>query len=86
MDQVLLQETGLVGGPEPDVANMTPRNKRGKKARLLAAMGAICQICGQARAPEELTFDHIIPKAEGGSNSIENLRLACYKCNYERHH
>ena len=68
------------------MANMTPRNKRGKRARLLAAFGPVCQICGRTRTPDELTFDHIVPKASDGSNGIENLRLACYECNYARHH
>lgn len=31
-----------------------------------------------------VTVDHIIPKARGGTNRIENLQPAHLKCNYEK--
>lgn len=50
-----------------------------------------CQLCGarvtleadymDALAP---TIDHIVPKALGGGDEIENLRLACRQCNSSR--
>lgn len=40
-----------------------------------------CQYCGR-KAPEVvLEVDHIIPKAEGGSDDIQNLITSCYECN-----
>jgi 5-methylcytosine-specific restriction endonuclease McrA len=33
---------------------------------------------------EEMTLDHVIPRAFGGSNRIENLRLAHVSCNERR--
>jgi 5-methylcytosine-specific restriction endonuclease McrA len=30
------------------------------------------------------TLDHIIPKATGGSDRVENLTAACYWCNQDR--
>lgn len=33
-----------------------------------------------------LTFDHIIPKAEGGQDHVENLALACHPCNSRKGH
>jgi len=30
-------------------------------------------------------IDHMTPVANGGSNAIENLALACYQCNTEKH-
>jgi 5-methylcytosine-specific restriction endonuclease McrA len=33
---------------------------------------------------EKLTLDHLKPKSRGGSNSLENLRLACFPCNNSR--
>ncbi len=37
-----------------------------------------CQYCG---SPEELTFDHVIPKSRGGRTSWENIVTACAPCN-----
>lgn len=40
-----------------------------------------CQYCGR-RTPEViLEVDHIIPKAKGGTDEIENLITSCFECN-----
>ncbi|WP_425281128.1 HNH endonuclease [Paenibacillus jilunlii] len=39
--------------------------------------------CGKLLSNLEVTtIEHILPKAAGGSNSIENLVLTCRECNY----
>lgn len=30
------------------------------------------------------TLDHLIPRADSGSGGLQNLVLACYRCNHER--
>ena len=40
-----------------------------------------CQYCG---AREDLTFDHVIPRARGGVTSWENVVAACSKCNLRK--
>jgi len=37
-----------------------------------------CVYCGSL---ENLTVDHILPKANGGSNALENLQTLCKTCN-----
>ncbi|OCR00616.1 HNH nuclease [Oscillatoriales cyanobacterium USR001] len=37
-----------------------------------------CQYCGSTK---RLTLDHVIPKAQGGSHTWENVVAACEKCN-----
>ena len=37
-----------------------------------------CQYCG---CKDDLTFDHIIPRSQGGSTSWENVVAACSSCN-----
>lgn len=40
-----------------------------------------CQYCGVRPGTEELTIDHVLPRAQGGGTTWENCVLACVKCN-----
>jgi 5-methylcytosine-specific restriction endonuclease McrA len=40
-----------------------------------------CQYCGARPGTEELTIDHVIPRAQGGLTNWENCVLACVPCN-----
>jgi len=40
-----------------------------------------CQYCGAQPGTEELTLDHVIPRAQGGESRWENCVLACLACN-----
>jgi 5-methylcytosine-specific restriction endonuclease McrA len=37
-----------------------------------------CQYCG---APEDLTFDHVVPRSRGGRTTWDNVVTACAPCN-----
>lgn len=40
-----------------------------------------CQYCGHKFDSEELTFDHVIPQAQGGRRGWDNIATACVPCN-----
>jgi len=40
-----------------------------------------CKSCGKRENEAQLTVDHIIPLAKGGSNDISNLQTLCFQCN-----
>jgi 5-methylcytosine-specific restriction endonuclease McrA len=40
-----------------------------------------CQYCGARPGTEELTIDHVIPRAQGGLTTWDNCVLACVACN-----
>ena len=40
-----------------------------------------CVYCGSAK---ELTFDHVIPRAQGGRTTWENVTTACAPCNLKK--
>jgi len=40
-----------------------------------------CQYCGTALKHQELTFDHVVPKSQGGATSWENVVTCCVDCN-----
>lgn len=41
----------------------------------------ICKGCGNKYLRKDLGIDHIVPRAKGGTNKIENLQLLCHHCN-----
>lgn len=75
------------------VNNLFCQKRRGIRiTMLLCRDGDLCWICGlkldrrnrNEFSPGYITFDHVIPRALGGIDSIENIRLAHKKCNNER--
>ena len=40
-----------------------------------------CQYCGDHKHAADLTLDHILPRAQGGESTPQNLVTACVKCN-----
>lgn len=43
-----------------------------------------CQYCGRQPGSEELTIDHVVPRAQGGTSTWENCVLACIECNAKK--
>ena len=43
--------------------------------------GQVCQYCKKKFPSQELTIDHVLPRAQGGKTSWENCVLACVECN-----
>lgn len=40
-----------------------------------------CQYCGDKHPLSKLTYDHVVPRAQGGRTTWENIVMACYGCN-----
>lgn len=40
-----------------------------------------CQYCGKQFTTNELTFDHVVPRALGGKTEYSNIVSACVSCN-----
>lgn len=51
------------------------------RANIYARDGHACQYCGETFSTEDLTFDHVVPQAQGGHKSWENIVTACVPCN-----
>lgn len=51
---------------------------------LIERDGAVCVWCGRAPWRNDLTAEHIVPRARGGRTSPENLTVACRICNKRR--
>jgi 5-methylcytosine-specific restriction endonuclease McrA len=40
-----------------------------------------CQYCGESMQARDLTFDHVVPRSQGGKTSWTNIVTACRPCN-----
>jgi len=58
---------------------MSPKQKKAKRAAIVARDGLNCWYCGQHMTNP--TLEHLIPKSQAGSNKIGNLVLAHQRCN-----
>ncbi len=43
-----------------------------------------CQYCGSIGSVNRLNYDHVVPRANGGKTTWENIVTACYKCNSKK--
>lgn len=40
-----------------------------------------CQYCGDKAPLSDLTYDHVVPRAQGGKTTWTNIVTCCYACN-----
>jgi len=43
-----------------------------------------CQYCGRRPGTKELSIDHVLPRAQGGKTTGENVVVACTDCNAKK--
>ena len=43
-----------------------------------------CQYCGARVRRDEITYDHVVPRALGGKTTWENIVTACVACNQKK--
>ena len=51
------------------------------RANIYARDNHTCQYCGEQFPTSELTFDHVVPVAQGGRKDWENIVTCCVTCN-----
>jgi 5-methylcytosine-specific restriction endonuclease McrA len=51
------------------------------RANIYARDEYTCQYCGETLPSAELTFDHVVPVAQGGRKDWENIVTCCISCN-----
>jgi 5-methylcytosine-specific restriction protein A len=77
---------------DPALADPKRIKKEREKARKLKKSSwwhnkiheGICHYCSGKFAPKELTMDHIVPIARGGTSSEGNVVPACRDCNQKK--
>ena len=74
-----------------------PTRSRGRIKEVAERDGWLCHLCEElidpdlycvseyaSQHPMEATIDHLVPRCEGGTRELENIRLAHRCCNMER--
>jgi 5-methylcytosine-specific restriction endonuclease McrA len=54
------------------------------RVNIYARDGYKCQYCGIKYQIDQLTYDHVTPRARGGRTTWENIVTCCYDCNYKK--
>jgi 5-methylcytosine-specific restriction endonuclease McrA len=57
------------------------KSRQAQIARLIVRDGLNCSYCGIPTEEYNRTRDHVIPLSMGGTNTLDNLVLACKSCN-----
>jgi len=52
-----------------------------RRIALANLYGHVCMSCGST---EEITLDHVVPRADNGWSSLSNLQLLCKSCNVSK--
>lgn len=60
------------------------RKNLSQKKKILYATNKVCHWCKLEMPYKEATVEHLVPLSKGGTNSINNLRLAHQGCNQGR--
>lgn len=76
--------------PMPAVVRLTRRFKRDRIAIKFSRLNIYtrddfrCAYCGERKPTEDLTFDHVVPRSQGGKTSWTNVISACASCNRQK--
>jgi len=46
--------------------------------------GGCCMYCGRKVSISNFTFDHVIPRCDGGKTTWDNIVISCMKCNAQK--
>lgn len=57
------------------------RHVRFSRFNIFSRDGNTCQYCGRTLPRAELNLDHVIPRAQGGTSTWENVVCSCLPCN-----
>ncbi len=74
----------------PSVVRLLKFVKRNKKPvkfsrqNIYARDKSRCQYCGVKFSPEDLTYDHVLPKSRGGRTEWANIVTCCIDCNRKK--
>ncbi len=61
------------------------RERRGREEKRENCLDLVADCEAEESSSTLFTIDHILPRSIGGSDELENLALACHRCNNNRY-
>ena len=63
--------------------------RRWTRDQLVRRSGGRCEYCGEqvdftGTGDRQATIDHVLPRSQGGTDVLANLKLACKACNQDK--
>lgn len=58
-----------------------PKELKFSRVNVYGRDGYRCQYCGERCSMSELTYDHVVPRSQGGKTTWTNIVSACSTCN-----
>jgi hypothetical protein len=85
-ERSLLKISSIIGVSGPILGDQfyTRKTVYADRMTLYARDRNLCAYCGEVFPANQLTIDHVIPKAKGGNNTWNNCVTACKKCNHHK--
>lgn len=65
-------------------AKVPKQEIRFSRRNIFARDGNTCQYCGKHFATTDLSLDHVVPRAQGGGSTWNNIVCCCLKCNVRK--
>lgn len=63
------------------VVSRTRQKVKFSRVNVLARDRYRCMYCGRRFSAADLTYDHVVPRSQGGKTTWENIVSSCYACN-----
>ncbi len=61
-----------------------PKGVKFSRENVYMRDGCRCQYCGLKVSRPEATYDHVVPRAQGGRTTWENVVICCVPCNQKK--
>jgi len=65
-------------------AHARKRGVKFSRTNVFVRDGFRCQYCGVEKGAGELTYDHVVPRVQGGRTVWENIVASCQGCNAKK--
>ena len=84
---------GIIGGvlPMPAIVRFMGHVRKRYRHKVKFSRGNVylrdqgrCQYCSRLVSKDKATYDHVTPRAQGGTTKWANIVIACYACNQRK--
>lgn len=67
-----------------DFDKLPPQTVKFSRGHIFLRDRHMCQYCGQTLPKQRLNLDHVVPRAQGGRTTWENVVASCHHCNWKK--